>query len=36
MDTVSSNAFTVVIRRKYGLLDIISLINGKLSWRGLT
>jgi len=30
MDTESSNAFTVVIRSKYGLLDIIYLINGKL------
>jgi len=29
MDTVSSNAFTVVIRSKEGLLDFISLINGK-------
>jgi hypothetical protein len=30
MDNVSLNVFTVVIRSKNGLLDIISLINGKL------
>jgi hypothetical protein len=38
MDNVSSNAVTVeiVIISKYGLLELIYLINGKLSWRGLT